>query len=269
MNAAFNTTPVQPPSGGRFLVILPTYNERDNLERMVDGISAVRAHAPFPGDVLIVDDNSPDGTGDVADRLAELLDWVHVIHRSGKLGLAQAYIAGFEWGLMRGYSHLFEMDADLSHPPEAIVRMLSVMVDADLVIGSRYVRRGAVVGWAWHRRVISRAGCLYGRGVLGLGVADVTSGFKCFRRCVLEAIDLDSIRSDGYVFQIELTYRTARMGGRVMEIPITFADRSEGRSKMTWAIVAEAVWRVPWLRLRPPRDPPLPVVDADRLPLAA
>jgi dolichol-phosphate mannosyltransferase len=239
----------------RFVIVLPTYNERDNLERAVEAIGAERARTPFPGDVLVVDDASPDGTGDVADELAARHDWVHVLHRPGKRGLGLAYVHGFRWALERDYTHILEMDADLSHPAEAIPRLLEAAADADLVLGSRYVPGGGVVGWPAHRRLISRGGSLYARTLLGVSVRDLTGGFKCFHRRVLENADLDSVHGQGYVFQIELTYRTLRMGGRVREVPITFCDRTAGTSKMTLGIVSEAVWKVPALRLRGARAP--------------
>jgi len=239
----------------RFVIVLPTYNERDNLERVVEAIGAERARTPFPGDVLVVDDASPDGTGDVADELAARHDWVHVLHRPGKRGLGLAYVHGFRWALERDYTHILEMDADLSHPAEAIPRLLEAADDADLVLGSRYVPGGGVVGWPAHRRLISRGGSLYARTLLGVSVRDLTGGFKCFHRRVLENADLDSVHGQGYVFQIELTYRTLRMGGRVREVPITFCDRTAGTSKMTLGIVSEAVWKVPALRLRGARAP--------------
>ena len=239
----------------RFVIVLPTYNERDNLERAVGAIGAERARTPFPGDVLVVDDASPDGTGDVADELAARRDWVHVLHRPGKRGLGLAYVHGFRWALERDYTHILEMDADLSHPAEAIPRLLEAAADADLVLGSRYVPGGGVVGWPAHRRLISRGGSLYARTLLGVSVRDLTGGFKCFHRRVLENADLDSVHGQGYVFQIELTYRTLRMGGRVREVPITFCDRTAGTSKMTLGIVSEAVWKVPALRLRGARAP--------------
>ncbi len=233
-----------------YLVILPTYNERDNLPAVVAAIAEVRTQTPATGDVLVVDDNSPDGTGDIADALAREHDWVHVLHRPGKQGLGQAYIAGFRWALERDYSHILEMDCDLSHPPAVIPRLLEAAEANDLVLGSRYVPGGGVVGWPAHRKVISQGGSLYARTWLGAGVHDLTGGFKCFRRWVLEALDLDCIHGQGYVFQIELTYRTLRMGGRVAEVPIVFEDRAVGQSKMSTAIVMEAVWKVPALRLR-------------------
>jgi dolichol-phosphate mannosyltransferase len=239
----------------RFVILLPTYNERENLERLVEALAEVRERTPMPGDVLVVDDSSPDGTGELADRLARAHNWVHVLHRPVKRGLGQAYLDGFRWALQREYTHILEMDADLSHPPEAVPRLLAAAADADLVLGSRYVPGGGVVGWPQHRRLISRGGSLYARTILGVGVRDLTGGFKCFHRRVLEAIDLASVHGQGYVFQIELTYRTLRMGGRVVEVPITFEDRTAGASKMTTAIVAEAVWKVPVLRVRSLRAP--------------
>jgi dolichol-phosphate mannosyltransferase len=239
----------------RFVIVVPTYNERENLERVVDALSEVRSKTPFPGDVLVVDDASPDGTGALADELARRHRWVHVLHRPAKQGLGRAYVDGFRWALDHGYSHILEMDADLSHPPQAVPRLLEAAADADLVLGSRYVPGGGVAGWPLPRRLISRAGSLYARTLLGVGVRDLTGGFKCFHRRVLETADLDSVHGQGYVFQIELTYRTLRMGGRVVEVPITFVDRTAGASKMTPAIVAEAVWKVPALRLRAGRAP--------------
>jgi dolichol-phosphate mannosyltransferase len=234
----------------RYVIVLPTYNERENLPRMVRALDDVRRQAPFEGDALVVDDGSPDGTGAIADELAEVRDWLHVLHRPAKQGLGQAYLAGFGWALARDYSHVLEMDCDLSHPPDALPRLLAAAGGADLVLGSRYVSGGGVVGWPLHRRVISRGGSLYARTWLGVDIRDLTGGYKCFRRWVLEALDLYDVHGQGYVFQIELTYRTLRMGGRVREVPITFCDRTAGTSKMTPAIVAEAVWKVPALRLR-------------------
>jgi dolichol-phosphate mannosyltransferase len=239
----------------RFVIVLPTYNERENVERVVSALHEIRPLAPFSGDVLIVDDASPDGTGELADELARKHDWVHVLHRPVKRGLGRAYLDGFRWALERDYTHILEMDADMSHPPAALPRLLEAAADADLVLGSRYVAGGGVTGWPAHRRLISRGGSLYARTLLGVPIRDLTGGFKCFHRRVLETADLDSVHGQGYVFQIELTYRTLRMGGRVVEVPITFCDRTAGSSKMTTAIVAEAVWKVPALRLRARRTP--------------
>ncbi len=234
----------------RFLIVLPTYEERDNLPRVVEQIEAVLQALPFAGDVLVVDDSSPDGTGDLADELAAGRPWMHVLHRPRKEGLGPAYVAGFGWALERDYSHILEMDCDLSHPPAALPAMLEASRHADLVLGSRYVAGGGVEGWPASRRVISRGGCLYARTVLGVGLHDLTGGFKCFRRWVLESLDLSDVHAGGYAFQIELTYRAMRIGARVVEVPIVFTDRSFGRSKMSRDIVVEAVWKVPWLRLR-------------------
>jgi dolichol-phosphate mannosyltransferase len=234
----------------RFLIALPTYEERENLPRVVAALARERERTPFPGDELVVDDASPDGTGAIADELAARHDWVHVLHRPAKEGLGRAYVAAFRWALERDYTHVLEMDADLSHPPEAVPRLLEAAADADLVLGSRYVPGGRVAGWPLHRRVISRFGCWYAAAVLGVGVRDLTGGFKCFRRSVLEGLDLDEVHGQGYVFQVEMTYRTIRMGGRVAEVPITFEDRERGTSKMTRRIVMEAAWKVPALRVR-------------------
>jgi dolichol-phosphate mannosyltransferase len=234
----------------RFLIVLPTYEERDNLPRVVEQIEAVRPALPFDGDVLVVDDSSPDGTGDLADELAAERPWMHVLHRPRKDGLGPAYVAGFGWALEREYSHVLEMDCDLSHPPAALPAMLEASRHADLVLGSRYVAGGGVEGWPASRRVISRGGCLYARTVLGVRLHDLTGGFKCFRRWVLESLDLSDVHAGGYAFQIELTYRALRLGARIVEVPIVFTDRRLGRSKMSRDIVVETVWKVPWLRLR-------------------
>jgi dolichol-phosphate mannosyltransferase len=237
----------------RYLIVLPTYDERENLPRMVEALTAVRSRMPFDGDVLVVDDNSPDGTGPLADRLAQQHEWLQVLHREAKEGLGPAYLAGFDWALARPYSHVLEMDCDLSHPPEALPDMLAAAEGADLVLGSRYVRGGGVVGWPASRKLISRGGCTYARLLLGVPIRDLTGGFKCFRRWVLESLDLRQVRAGGYAFQIELTYRTLRMGGRVVELPITFTDRTLGHSKMSRSIVLEAVREVPALRLQAAR----------------
>ncbi|MDX6523022.1 MAG: dolichol-phosphate mannosyltransferase [Gaiellales bacterium] len=234
----------------RYLIVLPTYDERENLPRMVEALEAVRARMPFAGEVLVVDDNSPDGTGRLADDLAGRHDWLSVLHRPGKQGLGRAYLAGFDWALQRPYSHIVEMDSDLSHPVTALPAMLTAAEHADLVLGSRYTPGGGVDGWPLSRRLISQGGCGYARRILGVDVRDLTGGFKCFRRWVLESLDLSDVRAGGYAFQIELTYRTLRMGGRVVELPITFVDRAYGESKMSRAIVLEAVRQVPALRLR-------------------
>jgi dolichol-phosphate mannosyltransferase len=234
----------------RYLIVLPTYNERENLASVVEALEAVRALTPFGGDTLIVDDNSPDGTGTIADELAADRDWLHVLHRPEKEGLGPAYLAGFDWALQRPYTHILEMDCDHSHPPDRVPAMLEAAADADLVLGSRYVSGGGVAGWPLSRKLISRGGCTYARIILGVPIRDLTGGFKCFRRWVLERLDLSDVHAGGYAFQIELTYRTLRMGGRVVELPITFTDRTDGQSKMSRSIVLEAVREVPALRLR-------------------
>jgi len=243
--------PMETDAPERFLVCLPTYNERENLEQMIAAIGAARERAGIPGDVLVIDDGSPDGTGEIADRLSAELGWVHVLHRTAKEGLGRAYLAGFRWALERDYAYVLEMDCDFSHDPARLPDLIAAArADADLVIGSRYVRGGGVRDWSAVRRAISRGGCLYARVLLQLPVSDLTGGFKCFRREVLEAIDLDGVSAEGYAFQIEMTYRTALLGFRIREIPITFTDRVAGGSKMSRRIVAEASWRVPSLRLR-------------------
>jgi dolichol-phosphate mannosyltransferase len=229
----------------RVWVILPTYNEAENIEPLVE---AVREQLPESRRVLIVDDDSPDGTGGIADRLAAEHDDVAVLHRAVKEGLGPAYIAGFREALAGGAELVIEMDADFSHDPAYLPQLLRAAENADLVIGSRYVPGGGVTDWGPVRRLISRGGSAYARTALGIDIRDLTGGFKCIRRQVLEAIDLDSIDSLGYAFQVEVTYRAIQAGFRVAEIPIVFRDRREGNSKMTKAIVAEAMWRVPALR---------------------
>jgi dolichol-phosphate mannosyltransferase len=224
------------------IVCLPTYNERENLEPML------RALGDKGVTVLVVDDNSPDGTGDLADRLAQELGYVQVLHRPGKEGLGPAYLAGFRRALADGAELVLEMDCDFSHDPNDVPRLIAAAEEADVVLGSRYIDGGAVRNWGALRRFVSAGGSWYARVVLGVSVRDLTGGFKCYRRKVLETIDLDSIDSKGYAFQIETTYRALRAGFRIREIPITFADREAGGSKMSKAIVAEAVWKVPALR---------------------
>ena len=201
-------------------------------------------------EVLVVDDNSPDGTGEIADRLAIELPWVHLLHRERKEGLGPAYLAGFRRALELVADLVFEMDCDFSHDPEDVPRLLAAAEDADLVLGSRYVPGGGTRNWGLVRRFISRGGSLYAQALLQLGIRDLTGGFKCYRRRVLETIDLDGISSLGYAFQIETTYRALRAGFRVVEVPIKFSDREVGGSKMSKAIVAEAIWKVPALRIR-------------------
>jgi dolichol-phosphate mannosyltransferase len=230
-------------------LILPTYEEAGNLERVVQAaLDALERAAPGGHAILVVDDSSPDGTGELADALAARHPAVRVLHREEREGLGPAYLAGFAEALRGGATHVMEMDADLSHDPADIERLLAAARDADLVLGSRYVEGGGVSHWGPLREVISRAGSLYARRVLGLHVRDLTGGFKCFRREVLEAIDLAEARSHGYVFQIELTYRAIQAGFRVVEVPITFRDRALGHSKMSWRIALEAVVLVPRLR---------------------
>jgi dolichol-phosphate mannosyltransferase len=231
-------------------LVLPTYNEVENLESIVKATTRSLASASPEHRLLVVDDNSPDGTGELADRLAAEREDVQVLHRTEKEGLGPAYLAGFGTALAGGAELVLEMDADFSHDPADVPRLIEAAADADLVLGSRYMPGGGVAGWAWHRRLLSRGGCWYARTVLGAPVRDLTGGFKCFRREVLERLDLTGIHADGYGFQIEMTYRTIRAGFRVREIPITFHDRRAGASKMDTRIAAEAVWKVPALRWR-------------------
>ena len=228
-------------------LILPTYNEAENIAPFVE---AVQAELPPGAQVLIVDDSSPDGTGEIADRLAAEREGVRVLHRPLREGLGPAYVAGFREALAGGAELILQMDSDFSHEPAYLPRLLEAMEGADLAIGSRYVDGGGVGDWGAMRRAISRGGSAYARLVLGVPVADLTGGFKCFRREVLEAIDLDAVQAKGYAFQVELTYRAVQRGFRVVEVPIVFRDRRVGSSKMSRAIVAEAIWRVPLLRLR-------------------
>jgi dolichol-phosphate mannosyltransferase len=230
----------------RATVCLPTYNERENLEPMVRALGEV---LPPGGRVLVVDDNSPDGTGRIADALAAELPYVDVLHRERKEGLGPAYIAGFRHALANGAELVLEMDCDFSHEPGAVPTLLAAAEHADLVLGSRYVPGGAIPSWGFLRRFISRGGCLYAQILLQTRVRDLTGGFKCYRRAVLEAIDLDAIDSKGYAFQIETTYRTLRKGFRVVEVPISFVEREVGGSKMSRAIVLEGMWKVPLLRV--------------------
>jgi dolichol-phosphate mannosyltransferase len=226
------------------VVCLPTYNERENLPRVLEALE------PHGVRVLVIDDNSPDGTGELADRLAAERDWVSVLHRPEKEGLGPAYIAGFREALRGAADYVLEMDADLSHDPAVVPRLIEACADgADVALGSRYVPGGGTADWGRGRRFVSAGGSLYARLLLGTALRDLTGGFKCFRREVLETIDLDAIRSKGYAFQIELTYRALRAGFHVVEVPIVFADRTHGRSKMSRSIFLEAVLRVPLLRL--------------------
>jgi len=225
---------------GRVLVVIPTYNEAENLESVV---ARLRPSVP-EADVLVVDDGSPDGTGDIADRLAAADDSVHVLHRSEKAGLGAAYIAGFRWALSEGYDVVVEMDSDGSHAPEELPRLLTAAREADLVIGSRWVTGGQIRNWPLYRQIISIGGSTYARVLLRFPVRDSTSGYRAFRRQVLETLKLDEVASQGYCFQIDLAWKTWRSGFRVREVPITFTEREVGRSKMSRAIVLEALWRV-------------------------
>jgi dolichol-phosphate mannosyltransferase len=237
-------------------LILPTYNEAENVQAIVLAAGEVLARAAPAGfRVLVVDDGSPDGTGAIADRLADEHEWMQVLHRAEKNGIGPAYLAGFRHALDRGAGYVMEMDSDFSHDPADLARLLAA-VDAsssggaDLALGSRYVPGGGVSDWGLLRRFISEGGSTYARWVLGLQVRDLTGGFKCFRREVLEAIRFDGVRSHGYAFQVELTYRAVRAGFTVVEVPIVFRDRQQGQSKMSWRIAAEAMWLVPRLRFR-------------------
>jgi dolichol-phosphate mannosyltransferase len=234
----------EPPRGPAWL-ILPTYNEAENLDAIV---AASLAELPASARILIVDDSSPDGTGAIAERLAAEQEQVEVLHRERKEGLGPAYIAGFRRALQAGAALILEMDSDFSHDPAYLPRLIEGAEEADVVLGSRYVEGGGVSDWGSLRRAISRGGSAYARLVLGLRVRDLTGGFKCFRREVLEAIDLDAVQAHGYGFQVEMTYRAIQLGFRVAEVPIIFRDRRRGNSKMDSTIVAEAIWRVPLLR---------------------
>ena len=231
-------------------VCLPTYEERENLEPLVRALVPIFAELESGSRVLVIDDASPDGTGEEAERLAAEHDFVEVLHRPRKEGLGPAYLAGFRVALAAGSEFVVEMDADFSHDPRDIPHLLAATAGADLAVGSRYVPGGGIRNWGPVRRSISRAGSLYARGLLGVPVRDLTSGFKCFRREVLEAIALDRISSVGYAFQIETVYRAVRAGFRVVEVPIVFADRTRGGSKMSRRIVLEAAAKVPALRIR-------------------
>jgi len=227
------------------LIIVPTYNERENLEELVRRIFDQK----LPTEILVVDDNSPDGTGALADEIAARDPRVHVMHRAGKMGLGSAYVAGFKWALARDYGAVFEMDADFSHNPDSLGDFLREIELADLVLGSRYLNGVTVVNWPLSRLILSYGANLYSRIITGMPVKDLTGGFKCFRRQVLEAIDLDRVRSDGYAFQIEINFKAWRKGFRIQEIPILFVDRRAGVSKMSRRIVREAAWMVWRLRL--------------------
>lgn len=225
---------------GRILVIIPTYNEAENIEPIVRRLRDAVPEA----DILVADDNSPDGTGELADKLAANDDHVHVLHRKGKEGLGAAYIAGFRWGIERSYGVLVEHDADGSHQPEQLPRLLTALRDADLVLGSRYVKGGEVQNWPKSREILSRGGNLYTWIALGVPLQDATGGYRAFRRATLEGIGLDEVASAGYCFQVDLAWRAIKSGFRVVEVPITFVERERGQSKMSRAIVVEAMARV-------------------------
>ena len=248
-------------------VVIPTYNEAENLRPLVTAVRvALATGAPDVScTILVVDDDSPDGTGRIADRLAAAHGDVEVLHRPEKAGLAGAYVEGFRHALAAGADYVFEMDGDFSHDPADLPRLLDAARDgADVVLGSRYVPGGGVDGWAWNRQLLSRAGGLYARIVLGTSIRDLTGGFKCFRADALRAIDVGAVVSDGFAFQVEATYRAARNGLRIVEVPITFGARRAGRSKMSASIAIEALWRIPGLRLGAGRRaaPPSPAVSA-------
>ena len=234
----------------RAVVCLPTYNERETLEPMMRALDDVRRRHDLDARVLVIDDSSPDGTGELADRLASRFPFLSVLHRPRKEGLGPAYLDGFVWALGTDATRIVEMDGDLSHDPADLPRLLAASESADLVIGSRYVRGGGTRNWGLGRRAVSRFGCFYARTLLGVPVRDLTGGFKCFRRAVLETIGLERISTKGYAFQIETTYRAIRAGFRVVEVPIVFSEREAGGSKMSPAIAVEAMAKVPELRLR-------------------
>jgi dolichol-phosphate mannosyltransferase len=231
-------------------LILPTYNEAQNLEPMVHAVLPQLAHTGATPTILVVDDASPDGTGSIADRLAEELDEVRVLHRESKDGLGRAYLAGFQTALDGGADLILQMDCDFSHDPADVPRLVEAAGAADVVLGSRYVPGGGVENWALRRRIQSRGGCAYARMILRVPVRDLTGGFKCWNRRALEALDFDGVDAHGYGFQLEMTYRAIRAGLSVTEVPIVFRERREGQSKMTAWITLEAVWKVPALRLR-------------------
>jgi dolichol-phosphate mannosyltransferase len=251
----------------RAWVVIPTYNEAENLAALVAAVrgSMAAGAAGVASSILVVDDNSPDGTGRIADRLAAAHAGVHVLHRQAKAGLAAAYLAGFGIALAAGADYVLEMDADFSHDPADLPRLIeAARAGADVVLGSRYVPGGSVEGWSWERRLLSRAGGLYARVVLGTPVRDLTGGFKCFRADALRAIGLEGFDAGGYAFQVEASFRAARAGLRIEELPIVFRERRAGRSKMSPSIAAEAIWRVPAMRLAARRghDAPAPAMTA-------
>ena len=227
----------------RAIVLMPTYNERGNLQTVVEAVLKTGC-----ADILVIDDNSPDGTGELADTLANQHEQVFVMHRASKQGLGKAYVSGFHWALARHYTHILQMDADLSHPPATIPKMLELATEHDVVLGSRWVPGGGTENWSTFRQWISKGGSFYARQLLGIPIRDVTGGFKCIKREVLEKVNLDKLQSAGYVFQIEVTYLAIQSGFSVYETPITFSERQVGKSKMSTRIVLEAIVRVPQLR---------------------
>ncbi|HWD71730.1 MAG TPA: polyprenol monophosphomannose synthase [Actinomycetota bacterium] len=229
--------PDDPTGWAAALVVIPTYNEADNIEAILTAVTTAVPEAS----VLVVDDGSPDGTGELVEKAIEADPRIHLLRGEGKRGLGQAYIAGFHWGLDHGYGLFVEMDADFSHDPAAIPDLLGAAAEADVVVGSRYIPGGGVEGWSQRRHALSRAGNVYARLVLGFAVKDATGGFRCYRREVLEAVDLPGVRSNGYAFQIDMTYRAWRLGFRIAEVPITFRERELGTSKMSGSIVREAL----------------------------
>ena len=238
-------TPRRGPA--RILIVIPTYDERDNVPRKVPLVLAQDPRI----DILVVDDSSPDGTGEIAEEMAATEPRLNVLHRLGKEGIGKAYLAGFEWGLARDYDAIFEMDADISHPPDSLPGMIRALTDHDFVVGSRYAEgRVTVSNWPMSRLLISFFGSLYARTITGLPIRDATGGFNAWNRRVLESVELDRVRSNGYSFQIELKFRAWRRGFTWIEIPILFTERDSGESKLSKKIVREAIWRVWWLRLR-------------------
>lgn len=232
----------------RGLIIIPTYNERDNIIQLIDDIFS-RSFSNAELDILVIDDNSPDGTGNLIEKNQALNHHLYLIQREKKLGLASAYIAGFKFGLSQDYNVFFEMDADYSHNPNYLQDFLVTIRDFDVVIGSRYIPQGGVENWRWLRRLISKGGNIYARWILGTAIHDITSGFRCFRRKVLEQINLDKIKSEGYVFHIEMAYLAYIQGFRIAEIPIIFKERLKGKSKISRKILFEALYKIPWIRL--------------------
>jgi dolichol-phosphate mannosyltransferase len=230
----------------RTLICMPTYNEAENLRPITQAIHAVVSDVH----ILVIDDNSPDGTGDIADEIAERDERVHVLHRTEKAGLGKAYIAGFKWALERDYDRIVEMDADFSHQPKYLPDMIGQLDHFDVVVGSRYVAGGGTEDWGVLRKIISRGGGMYSRTILGVDVQDLTAGFVAWRREVLESLDLEDVEASGYVFQIEMKYRAHKQGYKILEIPIVFPDRIAGESKMTPDIAAEALWRVWKIRFK-------------------